>query len=64
MAKGDPILEVSHVVKHFPIKSGILFDREVARVRAVDDCSFTCTRGRRWGWWGSRAAGSRRSAER
>ena len=31
MAKGDPILEVEHLVKHFPIKSGIFFDREVGQ---------------------------------
>ena len=41
MAKGDPILEVEHLVKHFPIKSGIFFDREVASVKAVDDVSLT-----------------------
>ena len=34
MAKRDPLLEVRHLVKHFPIKSGILFDREVASVKA------------------------------
>ena len=31
-----PLLEVSGLVKHFPLKAGVLFDREVARVRAVD----------------------------
>jgi peptide/nickel transport system ATP-binding protein len=36
-----PLLEARHVVKHFPIKAGVLFDREVARVQAVDDVSLT-----------------------
>ena len=45
MAKGDPILEVEHLVKHFPIKSGIFLDREVASVKAVDDVSFTLHEG-------------------
>jgi len=31
-----PLLEVTDLVKHFPIRSGVLVDREVARVRAVD----------------------------
>jgi oligopeptide transport system ATP-binding protein len=57
MAKGDPILEVSHVVKHFPIKSGILFDREVAQVRAVDDCSFTLHEGETLGLVGESGCG-------
>ena len=45
MAKGDPILEVEHLVKHFPIKSGIFIDREVASVQAVDDVSLTLHEG-------------------
>jgi oligopeptide transport system ATP-binding protein len=35
------LLEARHVVKHFPIKSGVLIGREVARVQAVDDVSLT-----------------------
>ena len=45
MAKGDPILEVEHLVKYFPIKSGIFFDRTVASVKAVDDVSLTLHEG-------------------
>ena len=36
-----PLLEVTDLVKHFPIKRGILIDREVDQVRAVDGISFT-----------------------
>jgi len=57
MARGELLLEVSHLVKHFPIKSGILFDREVARVRAVDDVSFTLHEGETLGLVGESGCG-------
>ena len=57
MAKGDPILEVEHLVKHFPIKSGILFDREVASVKAVDDVSLTLHEGETLGLVGESGCG-------
>ncbi len=41
-----PLLEVTDLVKHFPIKRGLLIDREVDQVRAVDGVSFTVGRGR------------------
>jgi oligopeptide transport system ATP-binding protein len=57
MAKGDPLLEVEHLVKHFPIKSGIFFDREVASVKAVDDCSLTLHEGETLGLVGESGCG-------
>jgi oligopeptide transport system ATP-binding protein len=57
MAKGDPILEVEHLVKYFPIKSGLLFDREVASVKAVDDVSFTLHEGETLGLVGESGCG-------
>jgi peptide/nickel transport system ATP-binding protein len=57
MAKGDPILEVEHLVKHFPIKSGLLFDREVASVKAVDDVSLTLHEGETLGLVGESGCG-------
>ena len=33
----EPVLEIRNLVKTFPIKSGILVDREVATVHAVED---------------------------
>ena len=44
---GDPLLEVTDLVKHFPIKRGLLIDREVDRVKAVDGVSFSVGRGGR-----------------
>ncbi len=41
----EPLLEVTDLVKHFPIKRGILIDREVDQVRAVDGISFPVERG-------------------
>jgi oligopeptide transport system ATP-binding protein len=54
---GEPLLEVRHLVKHFPIKEGLLIDREVARVRAVDDCSITVNKGETLGLVGESGCG-------
>ena len=54
---GEPLLEVSDLVKHFPIKRGILIDREVDRVRAVDGISFTVNRGETLGLGGESGSG-------
>jgi peptide/nickel transport system ATP-binding protein len=37
---GDPLVQVKHLTKHFPITSGVLFSRQVGSVRAVEDVSF------------------------
>jgi oligopeptide transport system ATP-binding protein len=52
-----PLLEARHVVKHFPIKSGVLIDREVARVQAVDDVSLTLNEGETLGLVGESGCG-------
>ena len=57
MAKGDLLLEVTDLVKHFPIRSGIVIDREVARVRAVDGVSFTLREGETLGLVGESGCG-------
>ena len=55
--KGDPLLEVTDLVVHFPIKSGIIIDREVARVHAVDGVSFTLHEGETLGLVGESGCG-------
>ncbi len=56
-ANGRPLLEVSNLVKHFPIKQGIIFAHEVGRVRAVDDVSFTVREGETLGLVGESGCG-------
>jgi oligopeptide transport system ATP-binding protein len=57
VAKGETLLEVTDLVKHFPIKSGILFDREVDQVRAVDGISFNVKKGETLGLVGESGSG-------
>ena len=40
-----PLLQVEHLTKHFPVTKGILFQRLVGTVQAVDDVSFTLQAG-------------------
>jgi oligopeptide/dipeptide ABC transporter ATP-binding protein len=55
---GDaPLLEVEHLKLHFPIKKGLLIDREVARVHAVDDVTFTLSDGETLGLVGESGCG-------
>jgi oligopeptide transport system ATP-binding protein len=54
---GAPLLEVTDLVKHFPVKRGILIDREVDQVRAVDGISFSIERGKTLGLVGESGSG-------
>ena len=51
------LLEVEHVKQYFPIKSGLLIDREVGRVHAVDDVTFTLREGETLGLVGESGCG-------
>ena len=53
----DHILEVSGLKKHFPISSGIVFQRQVGAVRAVDGISFHVVRGETLGLVGESGCG-------
>ncbi|HWC09576.1 MAG TPA: ATP-binding cassette domain-containing protein [Solirubrobacterales bacterium] len=51
------LLEVTDLVKHFPIKRGVLIDREVDQVRAVDGISFGVAQGQTLGLVGESGSG-------
>ncbi|MBI3223441.1 MAG: dipeptide ABC transporter ATP-binding protein [Mycolicibacterium cosmeticum] len=53
----SPLLEVTDLVKHFPIKSGVIVDREIGRVRAVDGVSLTLDEGETLGLVGESGCG-------
>lgn len=50
------VLIVDHLVKHYPIKSGVL-QRVVGQVKAVDDVSFTIKKGQTFGLVGESGCG-------
>jgi oligopeptide transport system ATP-binding protein len=57
MAAGEPLIEVTDLVKHFPIKQGLLIDREIDQVRAVDGVSFSVAKGQTLGLVGESGSG-------
>jgi oligopeptide/dipeptide ABC transporter ATP-binding protein len=57
-----PLIEVRNLVKHFPITSGILFQRRVGAVKAVDDVSFDVHRGETFGIVGESGCGKSTTA--
>jgi oligopeptide/dipeptide ABC transporter ATP-binding protein len=54
---GAPLLEAEHLKVHFPIRAGILFDRSVGAVHAVDDVSFRLREGETLGIVGESGCG-------
>src|SRR6185437_4154460 len=53
----DDIVRVEDLVMHFPITQGILFQRQVGAVRAVDGVSFAIKRGETLGLVGESGSG-------
>ncbi len=53
----EVLLSVKNLKKHFPISSGIIFQRQVGAVKAVDDVSFDVYRGETLGLVGESGCG-------
>jgi peptide/nickel transport system ATP-binding protein len=56
-APSDVLLEVTGLEVHFPIKSGLIFDRTVGHVRAVDGVDLSIRRGETYGLVGESGCG-------
>ncbi|MDP9185521.1 MAG: dipeptide ABC transporter ATP-binding protein [Actinomycetota bacterium] len=54
---GQPLLRLENVVKHFPITSGIIFQRKIGAVRAVDGVSLEVYPGETLGLVGETGCG-------
>jgi oligopeptide/dipeptide ABC transporter ATP-binding protein len=59
---GENLVEVRDLVKHFPITKGIIFQRQVGAVRAVDGVSFDVKRGEALGIVGETGCGKSTTA--
>ncbi|HNO31365.1 MAG TPA: ATP-binding cassette domain-containing protein, partial [Anaerolineales bacterium] len=57
MSDPKPLVEVRDLKKHFPVSRGLIFQRNVGLVRAVDGVSFTIDRGETLGMVGESGCG-------
>jgi oligopeptide transport system ATP-binding protein len=57
MTENNVILRVENLTKHFPITRGILFQRQIGSVQAVDDISFFIMQGETLGLVGESGCG-------
>jgi len=58
----EPLVEVRELVKHFPITRGVVLQRKVGAVRAVDDVSFGVAHGETLGIVGETGCGKSTTA--
>jgi oligopeptide/dipeptide ABC transporter ATP-binding protein len=61
-AAGQPLIEVRDLYKHFPLTQGIVFQRQVGAVRAVDGVSFDIMEGETLGLVGESGCGKSTTA--
>jgi peptide/nickel transport system ATP-binding protein len=55
--RGERIIQVENLVKHFPVTRGVLFRRQIGSVKAVDGVSFELNRGETLGVVGESGCG-------
>jgi oligopeptide/dipeptide ABC transporter ATP-binding protein len=53
----ERLIEVEHLVKHFPLTRGVVFQKQVGAVRAVDDITFAIEEGKTLGLVGETGSG-------
>jgi oligopeptide/dipeptide ABC transporter ATP-binding protein len=58
----EPLVEVRELVKYFPLTRGVIFQKQVAAVRAVDGVSFDVRRGETFGLVGETGCGKSTTA--
>ncbi|HBN96995.1 MAG TPA: peptide ABC transporter substrate-binding protein, partial [Firmicutes bacterium] len=56
-AKQEVLLEVKDLVKHFPIRQGVIFSKQVGAVQAVDGIGFNVNKGETLGLVGESGCG-------
>jgi len=56
-SRKTPILAVENLVKHFPIRRGIVFKRQIGTIKAVDGVSFELAKGETLGLVGESGCG-------
>ena len=62
-ANGDaPLVSVQNLVKHFPIKRGVIFQKQIGAVRAVEDVTFDLAHGETLGLVGESGCGKSTTA--
>ena len=61
-ANGTPLVEVRNLVKHFPITRGVIRQKKVGAVKAVDDVSFDVIKGETLGIVGETGCGKSTTA--
>ncbi|MEE1751189.1 ATP-binding cassette domain-containing protein, partial [Streptomyces sp. SP18CS02] len=58
MRRGEPVLQVRELVKHYPLTRGVLFTRQIGAVKAVDWVSFDLYQGETLGIVGESGCGT------
>ena len=61
-SESDVLVSVDNLTKHFPITRGVIFQREIGRVHAVEDVSFEIYRGETLGLVGESGCGKSTTA--